>query len=90
MNTDYVTQETQGQPLERVSEADRLHKPEHLPRTVFWKTVPGSSSFFNQVLQPCFLRVGSTYAHFLHGEKCMHNAQDPPPPLNRTLDYASM
>ena len=77
MSTDYVTQETQGQPLERVSEIDRLHKPEHVAQTEFWKTVPGNSSCFAQVLQFCFLRVGSTYAHSLHSEKCIHNAQDP-------------
>jgi len=83
MSTDYVqyvTQGTQGQTLERVSETDRVHKPEYVPQTVCWKTVPGNSSCFTQVLQLCFLRVGSTYAHSLHGGKCMHNAQDPPTP----------
>jgi hypothetical protein len=45
---------------------------------LFWKTVPGNSSCFTQVLQLCFLRVGSIYAHSLHSGKLTHNAQNLP------------
>jgi len=84
MSTAYVTQGTQGQTLERVSETDRVHKPERVPQTVFWKTVPGNSSCFTQVLQLRFLRVGSTYAeNVCIMRKILH-------PLSKTLDYASI